>query len=67
MIIFIFRNNFFSCSLLHGLGQGHDKDDRIRVTEGLVLPAPQSTMQKGHFYQKYRDLDPKELKLNNEP
>ena len=44
MIIFIFRINFFNCSLLHGLGEGHDKDDKIRLTEGLVLPAPQLTI-----------------------
>ena len=32
--------------MLHGLGEGHDKDDKIRLTEGLVLPAPQATMLK---------------------
>ena len=46
MIIFIFRINFLNSSSLSGLGEGHDKDDRIRLTEGLVLPAPQSTMFK---------------------
>ena len=44
MTIFIFRVNFFNCSLLDGLNEGHDKDGKIRLTEGLVLPAPQSTM-----------------------
>ena len=38
--------------MFHGLGEGHDKDDRIRLTEGLVLPAPQSTMVKTKFVKE---------------
>ena len=41
------NDNFYfskclNCSLLHGLAR--PRDDRTRLTEGLVLPAPQSTM-----------------------
>ena len=36
MLSLIFRINFFNTSLLHGLGEGHDKDDRIRLTKDRI-------------------------------
>ena len=49
MIVFIFRNNVLIAACFNGLGEGHDKNNRIRLTEGLVLPAPQSIMAESKF------------------